>query len=228
METADMKQRGFTLVELLVVVSIIILLVALAVPMVGRGIQAANRARCSSNLGQLAAGVSMYRSHNQRNPRGYFPPYYGNQQAEVDWVVALTNFVRDAAMLDVLYCPSRRFPTKQLCYSGHPRLLGKVQPYRETDIQRPSSVILFGDAPQGVNGTDCPRLFDGLSSAATVADPSQGNNVVSAPGRDGAGGTVAWRHRAEGQAAAVFAFVDGHTEPILTNSLQVRHVSIGF
>lgn len=227
-DEAAPASRGFTLVELLVVTGIIVILVSLAVPMIGRGLQNAHRMRCATNLGQLAAGVTMYRDHNPRNPRNLFPPYATLNKPDADWIQAVTNFVTDATIRDVLYCPARRFSRQGLCYSGHPRLLGTAKGFKQTDVQRASGVVLIGDGPQGANGADCPKLMTALQTAADSTLSQEGENKITATGRDGDGGTVAWRHRYQGQAAANFAFVDGHVEPIATNSLTYRHAALAY
>ena len=56
--------RGFTLVELLIVVGIITVLLALLMPAVRRARESAQRAACASNLRQLAAGVHAYAIDN--------------------------------------------------------------------------------------------------------------------------------------------------------------------
>ena len=68
------KLRGFTLVELLVVVAIIAILLALLVPVLGEARRFARRVYCSSNLHQLGVASRSYLNDHD----DILPPYYGS------------------------------------------------------------------------------------------------------------------------------------------------------
>ncbi|MFW6059422.1 MAG: type II secretion system protein [Phycisphaeraceae bacterium] len=79
--------RGFTIVELLVVISIIALLVALLLPALQAARAAAQRAACASNLRQIGIGAATYVMDfgslpiSQRGSNAYDPLMYANANA---------------------------------------------------------------------------------------------------------------------------------------------------
>lgn len=75
--------RGFTLVELLVVISIIALLVAVLLPALGRAREASRRVICGNNVKQFVLAVHVYSNDEDNRPPnanpnyGSGPSYYG-------------------------------------------------------------------------------------------------------------------------------------------------------
>jgi prepilin-type N-terminal cleavage/methylation domain-containing protein/prepilin-type processing-associated H-X9-DG protein len=76
------RKKGFTLVELLVVVAIIALLVAILMPALTAARESARRTQCASNMHTLAIGVMLYSQANHNA----FPGIATDPQQPTDWI----------------------------------------------------------------------------------------------------------------------------------------------
>jgi prepilin-type N-terminal cleavage/methylation domain-containing protein len=71
------RSRGFTLVELLVVIGIIAVLIAILLPALSKARDHANRVACTSNLKQLMTAVLFYTNENH-----YYLPYANDNETD--------------------------------------------------------------------------------------------------------------------------------------------------
>jgi prepilin-type N-terminal cleavage/methylation domain-containing protein len=130
--TRNPDLTGFTLVELLVVITIIGILIALLLPAVQAAREAARRMQCSNNLKQIGLAIHGFASVNNALPPSRLPTFDGT------WVNALLPYLEEQSFDDlwksckgpnglpygfyaqpdatlahqllVMYCPTRRAP----------------------------------------------------------------------------------------------------------------------
>lgn len=87
------RAAGFTIVEMMVTLSVIAVMIAMLVPLLGRTREAAHRLMCASNLRQVGTGLALYGSvHEDRLPSTIFAR---GPQPKPHEMISLTTGTRD-------------------------------------------------------------------------------------------------------------------------------------
>ena len=142
----NQKSTGFTLVELLVVITIIGILIALLLPAVQAAREAARRMQCGNNIKQTVLGLQLYHEQKSVFPVGISDT---NSVSFVTWEAYLLPFLEQGSVSQ-LYDPNSE-------YSSTTRLAmrAKIQTYccpsdsadRENNVdqsENPGDAIGFG------------------------------------------------------------------------------------
>jgi prepilin-type N-terminal cleavage/methylation domain-containing protein/prepilin-type processing-associated H-X9-DG protein len=163
--------KGFTLVELLVVIAVMSLLLSILLPAMGRARESARSLKCLSNLRQFAIAAHLYADGQD----DHYPIAYDMQTQPIfkslawdfttskDWsadppkvTVESGILWQDKTAAEIHQCPSFEGGHNWLAdpytgynyntsYIGHGSGEAIVEPARTSDVTRPSRTALFGD-----------------------------------------------------------------------------------
>ena len=93
------RQRAFTIIELIVAIAIISMLVALALPAIGRVRLAARRMQCQNNLRNLALGLTSFDTAQGRLPAsGYIYEVHGFVKKHHSWAISILPQIGEEAL----------------------------------------------------------------------------------------------------------------------------------
>ncbi len=217
---------GFTLIEVMVVVSVVSVLVAIMVPMLGKVKESARSVQCRSNLRQMGLMAAVY----VEDHKGSYPVAQRNDPtipAKVSWEITTLDpggtptyipgeLWSGQGTIEIQQCPSFDGPDNwtdapysgynyNTSYIGHGQGEDIEEPAKVSHIRNPSQTVLFGDG--GYSG--------GANKFMRSPLYAPGDAGVFSTGRYA--GTQAFRHAGHTNAA----FCDGHAD-----SFNNRHTNI--
>ena len=143
--TCDCREKAFTLLEILVVIAVIGLLIAIAIPALQKAVGISRQTVCMNNLRQLSMSIHTYSAMND----GYLPPsarnnnlqmrYPGNTDPALGgppWYERLKEsglIAYEPEHAGILHCPSDRRSVPFVSYGANRHMMGFSDPRNETE-----------------------------------------------------------------------------------------------
>ena len=225
---------AFTLVELLVVISIIGLLAGLAVPAINGGLKSAKAGACLSNLHQIGVATMAYAADNS-----FKLPDAGSGTSDM-WADKLATFISTGtkSKKSIFVCPGALKTVSEatgediaVTYGVHGGLMPRGGTASNIScVTRQSEVILAADMCQdpGNKGWS-PYCIENPAIVVSQSGGRSGSINLSAAittTTDADSGNSAWmRYRHSGKVNVVM--VDGHAEAIKKGAVLNKHVVFG-
>jgi len=224
---------AFTLVELLVVISIIGLLAGLAVPAINGGLKSAKAGACLSNLHQIGVATMAYAADNS-----FKLPNAGSGTSDM-WATQLATFISTGtkSKKSIFVCPGCEKTVVEatgndvaVTYGVHNGLMPKGGTASNiSSVVRSTEVILAGDVCQNPGNKGWSPFCIEQPSIISSQTGKGGSIDLTSPitvGTDSDNGNnPSLRYRHSGKVNVVM--VDGHAEAIKKNSVLNKHVIFG-
>lgn len=239
MKIKPKNSNAFTLVELLVVISIIALLLAILMPSLSAARQQAKGVMCLSKLKQMALAANAYTADYKGHfPLGCYKEFSGTTKTDYVWDFTTTNNFSTSSKkyspgilwnhtdsMAIQQCPSFKGSSNagsepytgynyNVSYIGRGTGFSVTQSAKITDVKKPGQTALFGDGQYEAGANKFMR-----SPFASPYDKNFAQRYA---------GTQGFRHRKQTNVA----FCDGHAEALskrYTNTYKeyIRDVADG-
>jgi prepilin-type N-terminal cleavage/methylation domain-containing protein/prepilin-type processing-associated H-X9-DG protein len=161
-ERAQRKRRGFTLVELMVCISVVALLAAIILPVLGRVRETARDTQCKSNLRQIGQGLTQFSSSSSSGEycTGAWDWKRDGSVTDIGWVADL---ISQGTPVGDLLCPSSPYVLSRVYHQ-----LLTMDPSANTcadSFGRPDVPL-----PDGSMAANPTRLLNGATNRAQLVD----------------------------------------------------------
>jgi prepilin-type N-terminal cleavage/methylation domain-containing protein len=232
------RRRGFTLIELIVAISIVLVLAAIAIPVTSQVTHNSRLSAGVSNLRQIMIATLSFTVDNGK----LFPSPMANPdtgQFDEYFYTALTGYMETGARLTTSgsrFSPIFQDPLAAINrgdnhFTANRNVMSWNIPRRITEFSDPSRVVVYFDGAQVHNGNveAAGWAVDGASlNGIRAMDRSPewlSTPIAKGPNTDTASsqGNIRWRVRND--SAAKFAFMDGRVE-VLTPSQVTRNMFV--
>jgi prepilin-type N-terminal cleavage/methylation domain-containing protein len=174
------KQRGFTLIEILVVVTIIGVLAGLVVVLIPRGQFEANKIDCINNVKNI---VGLIESTNQQK----YPTHSGANL--VLYLVNKGDLASNKDSLKLLFCPSDTNESLEQA--------GGVDAYKDISLDRREYDRLTSYAGRDQQNGDCAAKKGGTEPVVLLCDDSEDHHDKKGFVVGLTGGSAKFRHKVD-------------------------------